>query len=66
MLRPAMTQMLKKEETNYKFVVEIAKRAREIAIQAEEDHEPLEGKPVRLAVEQFAAERGVSNVINEK
>ena len=36
MLRPAMTQILKPGESYYKFVVAVAKKAREIAAEAEE------------------------------
>ena len=35
MLRPAMTQILKPGESYYKFVVAVAKKAREIAAEAE-------------------------------
>lgn len=53
MLRPAMAQILK-EESHYAFVVAVAKRARELADEAEEQGEPLDEKPVNLAVEEFA------------
>lgn len=55
MLRPAMSQIIKKDDSYYRFVVAVAKRAREIAEEAEEDKIPLEEKPVKLAVEEFAA-----------
>ena len=55
MLRPAMSQIIKKDDSNYRFVVAVAKRAREIAEEAEEEKIPLEEKPVKLAVEEFAA-----------
>lgn len=55
MLRPAMSQIIKKDESYYRFVVAVAKRAREIAEEAEEEKIPLEEKPVKLAVEEFAA-----------
>ena len=42
MLRPAMTQILKPGESYYKFVVAVAKKAREIAAEAEENHIALE------------------------
>ena len=54
MLRPAMAQILKEEESHYAFVVAVAKRAREIAEEAEENCEPLEVKPVNIAVDEFA------------
>ena len=55
MLRPAMSQIIKKDDSYYRFVVDVAKRAREIAEEAEEEKIPLEEKPVKLAVEEFAA-----------
>ena len=62
MLRPAMTSLLKPDQDCYSFVVGVAKRARDIADEAEEKHEILEEKPVQLAVEEFADGRcSVSN-----
>ena len=55
MLRPAMSQIIKKDDSYYRFEVAVAKRAREIAEEAEEEKIPLEEKPVKLAVEEFAA-----------
>ena len=43
-----------KNESYYKFVVAVAKKAREIANNAEENNLPLEEKPVSLALELFA------------
>ena len=57
MLRPARSQMIKKGESNYAFVIEVAKRAREIANDAEDNSIILDEKPVQLAVEEFAAGR---------
>lgn len=55
MLRPAMSQIIKKNDSYYTFVVAVAKRAREIAIEAEDNKVPLDQKPVKLAVDQFAS-----------
>ena len=54
MLKPAMSQILKPGESYYKFVVAVAKKAREIAQEAEENHVPLEEKPVSLALDLYA------------
>ena len=54
MLKPAMTHILKPGESYYKFVVAVAKKAREIAADAEENHITLEEKPVSLALDLFA------------
>ena len=55
MLRPAMSQILKDNESQYAFVVAVAKRARQIADESEESGEIISEKPVKLAVEDFAA-----------
>ena len=52
MLRPAMSQIVKKDESAYEFVIEVARRAREIVNESEE---VLDIKPVQLAVEEFAS-----------
>lgn len=54
MHRPAMSEILKENESYYSLVIAVAKRAREIAIKAEETGEILIEKPVQLAVEDFA------------
>lgn len=55
MLRPAMSQIVKKDESAYEFVIEVARRAREIVNESEERGEVLDVKPVQLAVEEFAS-----------
>lgn len=55
MLRPSMSQILKPGESYYEFVVAVARKAREIATEAEEEHLSLEEKPVSMAVQLFAS-----------
>lgn len=56
MLRPAMNDMLNNNtQQSYAFVVAVAKRAREIAIESEDKNEILEEKPVALAVTEYDA-----------
>lgn len=55
MLRPAMTQLISKNGSCYSLVIGIAKRAREIADELYENKQTLEEKPVKTAVEEFAA-----------
>ncbi len=55
MLRPAMSDIIKSEDSYYSFVVAVAKRARKIAGEYEERHESPDAKPVSLAVEEFAS-----------
>lgn len=55
MLRPSMPEIIGDNGDAYSFVVAVAKRAREISEQAEEANEPLEEKPVRVSVDEFAS-----------
>ncbi len=57
MLKPAMSQILKEGESYYSLVVAIAKRARQISEEAENNHIVIVEKPVQLAVEDFASGR---------
>lgn len=55
MLRPSMNQIISKNDNYYAFVLGVARRAREIADQLCEKKQRLEEKPVKTAVEEFAA-----------
>lgn len=54
MLRPSMPEIIGDSRDAYSFVVAVAKRAREISDESEENGEIVEEKPVRLAVDEFA------------
>nr|WP_092755771.1 DNA-directed RNA polymerase subunit omega [Hydrogenoanaerobacterium saccharovorans] len=54
MLRPSISEIIKENESPYSLVVAVAKRAREITDEAEEDKKVLIDKPVKLAIEEFA------------
>ncbi|MBC8547535.1 DNA-directed RNA polymerase subunit omega [Clostridiaceae bacterium NSJ-31] len=54
MLRPAVNEILKNGESPYSLVVGVAKRARQITDESEEERKILVDKPVKLAVEEFA------------
>ncbi len=54
MLRPAITQMITKNESCYSLVIGVAKRAREIADELCANNQILEEKPVKTAVDEFA------------
>lgn len=54
MHRPASTEILKGGESYYSLVMAVAKRARDIAEDAEAQGKELLEKPVQLAVEEFA------------
>ncbi|MCD7742608.1 MAG: DNA-directed RNA polymerase subunit omega [Ruminococcus sp.] len=55
MLRPAAVQILKNNESYYSLVVAVAKRAREIEDKAFEEKTVLDERPVKIAVDEFAA-----------
>ena len=54
MLNPAYSNMIDANHSAYSLVVAVAKRAREIAMEAEENGEILSKKPVQIAVEEFS------------
>lgn len=54
MLYPPMSELLKHINSRYLLVNAVARRARQIAQEAEELHEPLDEKPVTLAIEEVA------------
>jgi DNA-directed RNA polymerase subunit omega len=53
MIKPIADLILTPEQSRYSLVVAIAKRAREIAGDAERKREILEEKPVELAVQEY-------------
>lgn len=55
MLRPAIVQILKNNESYYSLVLAVAKRAREITDEANEKGIALNEKPVKTAVDEFAS-----------
>ena len=57
MLRPAMNQIATHGESCYSVVIGVAKRAREIADELSENNQILEEKPVKTAVDEFAAHK---------
>ncbi len=54
MLRPAVVQILKNNESYYSLVLAVSKRARQITEDAFENKIILDEKPVKTAVEEFA------------
>ena len=55
MLRPAVNQIISKNESCYALVIAVAKRARQIAEELYSKGETLEEKPVKTAVEEIAS-----------
>ena len=54
MLKPSADLIIPPEQSRYSLVVAVAKRARQIASEAEMRGEILVEKPVQIAVEQLA------------
>lgn len=57
MLRPAVNQIISKNESCYSLVIAVAKRAREISDELCANGDTLEEKPVKTAVEELASGR---------
>ncbi|HIZ56395.1 MAG TPA: DNA-directed RNA polymerase subunit omega [Firmicutes bacterium] len=57
MHRPSISDILKKNESYYSLVLAVAKRARDIVDEAEQEGRILVEKPVSLAVDDFAKGR---------
>ena len=55
MLYPPMSELLRHMDSRYLLVNVVARRARQISIEAEKRHEPLTEKPVTLAIREVAA-----------
>ena len=54
MLYPAMSRLLEHVNSRYLLVNVIARRARQISIESEINHEPLTDKPVTIAIREVA------------
>ena len=57
MLRPAISQITTKNESSYSVVIGVAKRSSQITEDLYNNNMVLEQKPVKTAVEEFAARK---------
>lgn len=57
MLRPAVNELITKNESYYSLVVAVAKRARKIADDLYENNQILEEKPVKTAIDELATKK---------
>ncbi len=62
MLYPAMSELLKNIDSRYLMVNVVARRARQISIEAETFHVPLSDKPVTLAIREVAEGKLVASI----
>lgn len=65
MLYPAMSELLKNIDSRYLMVNVVARRARQISIEAEENHETLTEKPVTLAIREVADGKLVASILED-
>lgn len=56
MLNPAIGKLIKNSDSRYKLVLDVAKKARKIADDANENEEIITEKPVTLAMNELAAD----------
>lgn len=54
MLNPAIGELIQEYDSRYQLVLDVAKRARHIAEEAEEEQRIIIEKPVSLAIDQIA------------
>ncbi len=59
MLNPSIGKLINDTENRYKLVIDIAKRARDIAEKSENEEIEVVEKPVSLAIDQLAEEKGL-------
>lgn len=65
MLYPPMAQLLKHVDSRYLLVNVVARRARQISIEAEQNGVSLTQKPVTLAIQEVAAGELTATVKDE-
>lgn len=65
MLYPPMSQMLNHVQSRYLLVNVVARRARQISIEAEQEGYTLEQKPVTMAIREVAEGRLTASVKEE-
>lgn len=59
MLNPAIGKLIDEYDNRYRLVTDIAKSAREISAEAEKNEEILIEKPVSIAINKLASEKGL-------
>lgn len=59
MLNPAIGKLIENYENRYRLVTDIAKCAREVSAEAEAKEEIIIEKPVSIAINKLAADKGL-------
>ena len=57
MLYPTINELIRDTDSRYSLVIAVAKRARQIAQDAEDENRHLKDNPVKLAINDFAEHR---------
>lgn len=57
MLNPAIGKLIKEYDNRYKLVLDVAKEARDIAVQNEDDNDKNVEKSVTLAINKIAEDK---------
>ena len=65
MLYPPMAELLKHVDSRYLLVNVVARRARQLSIEAEQENYKLEEKPVTLAIREVAEGKLTASVKDE-
>ena len=65
MLYPAMSDLLKNIDSRYLMVNVVARRARQISIEAEENNETLTEKPVTLPIREVAEGKLSASILED-
>lgn len=65
MLYPPMAELLKHVDSRYLLVNVVARRARQLSIEAEQENYKLEEKPVTLAIREVADGKLTASVKDE-
>ena len=65
MLYPPMSSLLENINSRYLLVNVIAHRARQLSIEAQENQEPLENKPVTMAINEISQGKLTATVKDE-
>lgn len=56
MLNPNIGKLIKENDNRYRLVLEVAKTAREISVEAEKKGDIITEKPVSIAIDKLASE----------
>lgn len=56
MLNPSIGLLIQNTDSRYKLVLDVAKKAREIAKEAQDNNQIITEKPVTLAMDEMSAE----------